>query len=350
MTGILVVDDSPFIRKAITRIFSGQPEMQVVGTAQSGEEALERIPAMQPQVVTLDVEMPGMGGLTTLREIQRRYPGLPVIMLSAHTKEGADTTLDAISAGAVDFIDKSRLNVMDFDCLSSELVAKIEVWKQAPHAYSWDRGRALPPPQDLLGGTDPVTRLRWSSYDLCVIGASTGGPPALQQIVSHLPADFPLPIAVVQHMPVGFTRAFAERLNSVGQVRVKEAGDTNLLQPGQVLLACAGSHLMVEPDLTAHLSLDPMSAAHIPSVDVLMESANRARPGRVVGILLTGMGDDGAAGMLAIRQSGGLTLAENEASCVVYGMPRAAHKRDAVSLMLSLREICQLFATRSDDP
>jgi len=348
MTGILVVDDSPFIRKAITRIFSGRPELQVVGTAQSGEEALERIPATRPQVVTLDVEMPGMGGLATLREIQRRYPGLPVIMLSVYTKQGAETTLDAISAGAVDFIDKSRLNVMDFDRLSHELLDKIEVWRQGPRAYSWERAAPPAPASPAVEGALPA--VCWSSYDLCVIGASTGGPPALQQIVNHIPPNFPLPIAVVQHMPVGFTRPFADRLDSLAWMRVKEAADHNTLRPGHMLLARAGAHLYIEPDLNAHLSLDPMDAVHIPSVDVLMESANRARPGRVVAILLTGMGDDGAEGMLAIHRSGGLTFAESEASCVVYGMPRAAYKRGAVSHMLSLSEICQLFAARSDDP
>jgi two-component system chemotaxis response regulator CheB len=348
MTRILVVDDSPFIRKAITRILAGQPGMQVVGTAQSGEEALQRLPAMRPHVVTLDVEMPGMGGLATLREIQRRYPRLPVIMLSVHTKEGAETTLDAISAGAVDFIDKSRLNVMDFDRLSRELLDKIEVWKPAPHAYSWEHTAAPGPTR--RSGVGTISAVRWSSYDLCVIGASTGGPPALQQIVSHIPKDFPIPIAVVQHMPVGFTRPFAERLDSLGGMRVQEAADHNTLQPGLMLLARAGAHLFIEPDLTAHLSLDPIAAANIPSVDVLLESASRARPGRVVGILLTGMGSDGAEGMLAIHRSGGLTLAESEASCVVYGMPRAAHKLGGVSHLLSLPEICQLFAARSDYP
>jgi two-component system, chemotaxis family, protein-glutamate methylesterase/glutaminase len=348
MTRLFVVDDSPFIRKAITRISSGRAAMQVVGTAQSGEEALERLPAARPHVVTLDVDMPGMGGLATLREIQRRYPGLPVIMLSVHTKQGAETTLDAISAGAVDFIDKSRLNVMDFDSLSRELLAKIEVWQQVPHAYSWDRTPSPTPIRRARDGAIPA--VDWSSYDLCVIGASTGGPPALQQIVNHMSRDFPLPIAVVQHMPVGFTRPFAERLDSLGRIRVKEAADHNALLPGQMLLARAGAHLMIEPDLTAHLSLDPMDGVHIPSVDVLMESASRARPGRVVAILLTGMGDDGAEGMLAVHRSGGLTFAESEASCVVYGMPRAAQKRGGVSQMLSLSEICQLFAARSDDP
>jgi two-component system chemotaxis response regulator CheB len=322
--------------------------MQVVGTAQSGEEALQRLPAMRPHVVTLDVEMPGMGGLATLREIQRRYPRLPVIMLSVHTKEGAETTLDAISAGAVDFIDKSRLNVMDFDRLSRELLDKIEVWKPAPHAYSWEHTAAPGPTR--RSGVGTISAVRWSSYDLCVIGASTGGPPALQQIVSHIPKDFPIPIAVVQHMPVGFTRPFAERLDSLGGMRVQEAADHNTLQPGLMLLARAGAHLFIEPDLTAHLSLDPIAAANIPSVDVLLESASRARPGRVVGILLTGMGSDGAEGMLAIHRSGGLTLAESEASCVVYGMPRAAHKLGGVSHLLSLPEICQLFAARSDYP
>jgi two-component system chemotaxis response regulator CheB len=348
MTRILVVDDSLFIRKAITRIFYGRPEMQVVATAQSGEEALERLPVVRPHVVTLDVDMPGMGGLATLREIQRRYPGLPVIMLSVYTKEGAETTLDAISAGAVDFIDKSRLNVMDFDSLSRELLAKIAVWQQGTHAYSWDRTPSPPPAQ--RAGEGAIPAVAWSSYDLCVIGASTGGPPALQQIVSHVPQDFPLPIAVVQHMPVGFTRPFAERLDSLAGIRVKEAADHNTLQPGQMLLARAGAHLIIEPDLTAHLSLDPMDGVHIPSVNVLMASASRARPGRVVAILLTGMGDDGAEGMLAVHRSGGLTFAESEASCVVYGMPRAAQKRGGVSHMLSLPEICQLFVAKRDDP
>jgi len=348
MTRVFVVDDSPFIRKAVARVFSARDDMQVVGTAQSGEEALERLAAARPNVVTLDVEMPGMGGLATLREIQRRYPGLPVIMLSVYTKEGAETTLDAINAGAVDFIDKSRLNVMDFDRLSRELLAKIEVWKQAPHGHSWERAVSPLPAHPAAPGAVPV--VDWSSYDLCVIGASTGGPPALQQIVNQVPQDFPLPIAVVQHMPVGFTRPFAERLNCLGRIRVKEAADHNTLQPGQMLLARAGAHLFIESDLTAHLSLDPIDAVHIPSIDVLMESASRARPGRVVGILLTGMGDDGAEGMLAIRRSGGLTVAQAESSCVVYGMPRAAHTRGGVSHMLSLPEICQLFAARSDDP
>ena len=348
MTGILVVDDSPFIRKAITRIFSGRPELQVVGTAQSGEEALERIATARPQVVTLDVEMPGMGGLATLREIQRRYPGLPVVMLSMYTQAGAETTLDAIAAGAVDFIDKSRLNVMDFDHLSRELLEKIEIWQKGPRAYGWDRAASSGPTRPAKPGAIP--RVAWSSYDMCVIGASTGGPPALQQIISHIPRDFPLPIAVVQHMPVGFTRPFAERLDSLGGMRVKEAEENNTLRPGQMLLARAGAHLLIEPDLTARLSLDPIDVLHVPSVDVLMESANRARPGRVVGILLTGMGHDGAAGMLAVRAAGGLTVAESEESCVVYGMPRAAQQRGAVSHMLSLREICQLFAARSDDP
>ena len=347
MTRILVVDDSLFIRKAITRIVAARPEMQVVAAAQSGEEALERMASSRPHVVTLDVDMPGMGGLATLREIQRRYPGLPVIMLSMHTRAGAETTLDAMGAGAVDFVDKSRLNVMDFDRLSHELLDKIEGWKQAPHAYSWD---SEPTPRPSAAARVAIPRINWSAYDLCVIGASTGGPPALQQIVTTIPLDFSVPVVVVQHMPVGFTRPFAERLDALGGVRVKEATDHQVLRPGQVLLARAGAHLTIEPNLTAHLSLEPVHAIHTPSVDVMMTSASRARPGRVVGILLTGMGEDGAQGMLTIHQAGGLTLAESEASCVIYGMPRAAHTRGAVTHLLPLPEICALFAARSHDP
>jgi two-component system chemotaxis response regulator CheB len=176
-----------------------------------------------------------------------------------------------------------------------------------------------------------------------VIGASTGGPAALQHLLERLPASFPLPIALVQHMPVGFTRPFAERLDGLCRLEVREAREGDALRPGRVLVAPAGRHLRISPRLTAVLSDEPREARHVPSVDVLMLSAARARPGRVLGILLTGMGDDGAEGLRAIRAQGGITLAESEESCAVYGMPRAAVERGAVEHVLALEEIAEVL-------
>jgi two-component system, chemotaxis family, protein-glutamate methylesterase/glutaminase len=353
MLRVFVVDDSPFIRKALGRILALRPEMLLVGTAASGPEALERIPAAKPHVVTLDVQMPGGDGLWTLREMVRRWPGLPVIMLSVHTREGADTTLEAMANGAVDFIDKNCLNVMDFDRLSRELLSKLEVWKSGRRGFSWDRtpnpalamfrpaaARTTAPARSARS----LERVDWSQFDLCAIGASTGGPPALQAIVESMPANFPLPIAVVQHMPVGFTKPFADRLNSFGRVHVREAQEQDKLLPGHMVIARAGAHLQIHPDLTASMSLDPLNAPHVPSVDVLMTSAARARGHRVVAFLLTGMGDDGAEGMRMIYARGGLTIAESEETCVVYGMPRAAHLSGGVCHLLPLYDICRLFS------
>ena len=248
-----------------------------------------------------------MDGLETLKQLMRRHPGLPVLMLSAHTRDGANTTLDAMAMGAMDFIDKSGLNVMDFDRLSRELLRKIQACRLSCRPFKWDRpgrpaGGSTPPPFTLRPRSRSLPKVNWDAYDLCVIGASTGGPAALQAVVEKIPAGFPVPLAVVQHMPVGFTKPFADRLNGLARIRVREALDQDLLEPGSMLVARAGAHLHVSPDLTTAVTLDPIDAKHIPSVDVLMTSAARARGRRVLGVLLTGMGDDGAEGMLAIRE------------------------------------------------
>ncbi len=349
MIRVFVVDDSPFIRKALARILALRPDFMLVGAAASGPEAIERIPVARPDVVTLDVEMPGMDGLETLKHLMRKHPGLPVVMLSAHTRDGVPTTLDAMAMGAMDFIDKSGLNVMDFDRLSHELLRKIEACRSPRKPFKWDRpGRppagSTPPPFTLRPRSQSLPQVDWAAYDLCVIGASTGGPAALQAVVEKIPAGFPVPVAVVQHMPVGFTKPFADRLNGLARIRVRESLDQDHLEPGVMLVARAGAHLHVTPDLRTAVALDPMNAKHIPSVDVLMTSAARARGKRVFGVLLTGMGDDGAEGMLQIQKQGGLTVAESEETCVVFGMPRAAHMRGGVSHLLPLPDICQLFS------
>jgi two-component system chemotaxis response regulator CheB len=220
---------------------------------------------------------------------------------------------------------------MDLDTLRREVIEKLKVWRSVE---SDGNGR-----KRKFAAATPASLVAAARCELCVIGASTGGPIALQRILERMPAGFPLPIAIVQHMPAGFTRPFAERLSRLSLLQVSEAAEGDRLRPGRVLLAPAGRHLRITGNLAAVLAASPADAKHIPSIDVTMKSAARARPGRVLGILLTGMGDDGAEGMATIRASGGCTIAESEASCVVYGMPRAAEQRGAVDSMLPLPEI-----------
>jgi two-component system chemotaxis response regulator CheB len=333
MMRIFVVDDSAFIRKALARVLGAEPGLSVVGEAASGAEALGKIPEADPDLVTLDVAMPGMDGQQVLRALLRWKPTLKVVMLSAHTQEGAEATIEALAAGAVDFIDKTSFNLMDLDTLRHEVIEKLKVWRSGDSDGNGRRGKSA-------AATDHAASLAAAARcELCVIGASTGGPIALQRILERVPARFPLPIAIVQHMPVGFTRPFAERLSRLSRLQVSEAVEGDRLRPGRVLVAPAGRHLRITGSLATVLAAAPADAKHIPSVDVTMKSAARARPGQVLGILLTGMGNDGAEGMATIRASGGFTIGESEASCVVYGMPRAAEQRGAVDCMLPLPEI-----------
>ncbi|MEP6687969.1 MAG: chemotaxis-specific protein-glutamate methyltransferase CheB [Gemmatimonadales bacterium] len=339
MIRVFVVDDSTFVRKAIVKVLHRDPELRVVGEAASGAEALRTIAGINPDVVTLDLAMPGLDGLQALRGLLAWRADLPVLMLSAHTHEGAAATLEALAIGAVDFVDKSAFSLLDLDSLGRQLVERIKLWGPGVSASREPRLRKpspVPPPK---------VPAMLAECDLCVIGTSTGGPPALQYIFERLPAGFPMPVALVQHMPLGFTKPFADRLNTICRLAVREARDGDALMPGRVLVAPAGRHLMITADRSVALATEPANVAHTPSVDVLMRSAAQAWPGRVLGILLTGMGDDGAKGMAAIRAAGGVTLGESEASCVVYGMPRAARRIGAIEHERSLTEIAAWLAT-----
>ena len=338
MIRVFVVDDSAFVRRALTRVLATVPGFKVVGSAESGAEALAKVPAADPDFVTLDVDMPGMDGLKVLPALLRWKPSLRVLMLSAHTKEGATATVSALAAGAVDFIDKSAFNVMDLEFLRREVVDRMQAL--VPTA-------PVPPANGTRGapGMDHGLPDGLRQCDLCVIGASTGGPPAIQRILEQIPARFPMPIVLVQHMPPGFTEAFAKRLDSLSRLHVREAAEGLRLSAGMAVVAPGGRHLRVSSGLAVVLTSEPSEARHIPSIDVTMRSAARSRPGRVLGILLTGMGEDGADGMATIRAGGGVTIAESEVSCVVYGMPRAAVRRGGASLVLPLEEIAGVLAT-----
>lgn len=325
---VAVVDDSTFIRMALTRMLADAPEIEVVGAAGSGEELLTHLETWQPDVVTLDLDMPGMGGLATLDRLMATRP-TPVIILSTHSGEGAPQTIEALHRGATDFVDKQQYSLVDFSSLRQVLLEKIFLvtGREPPTSNSEPKRSkpAPPPPPQVRPARGPV--LASTAYDLIAIGASTGGPPTIQRILEDFGPRVPVPIVVVQHMPIGFTQAFAERLNAYLPLQVREVYSSEILQEDTVYMAPAGLHLRIQrrdEGLVAELNPNPRDVPHVPSVDVLFESVADSVGSRAIALLLTGMGRDGAAGMTRIKARGGYTFAQNEETCVVFGMPRAA--------------------------
>jgi two-component system chemotaxis response regulator CheB len=338
---VLVVDDSPLVRRAIERLLEADPGVAVVGTAADGLDALAKIRDLRPDVVTLDVLMPRLDGLKVLACIMHEHP-VRVLMLSSLTQEGADETLQALDLGAVDFIDKTALLVNgDPATAGRELLSKIRT-AAAVNPSRLGRREAV------RDGTAEVTALlQPGGADLVVVGASTGGPPALRTMIPALPADLAAGVVVVQHIPAGFTGPLAGRLDAASALSVREAEQGDRVRPGEVLVAPGGRHLTFANrggELVVVLDFAPSETPHRPSVDVTMQSAAELRGRRSAGVLLTGMGTDGAAGMWAIRARGGSTLAESEESCVVYGMPRAAVELGAVSEVLPLGKMAARLA------
>lgn len=334
---VAVADDSSFIRLALTRLLGEEPTVEVVGLASSGEELLEHLAEWQPEAIVLDLSMPGMGGLRTLDALRARRP-IPVLILSTHSSQGAPQTIEALHRGAVDFIDKQQYSLVDFDALRTVLVEKLHQIT-AGQAAARERGTSPAPAAQI---EPPAAAAATTAIDLLVLGASAGGPPAIEQILGDLGERPRVPIAIVQHMPVAFTRSFAERLNTYLPLRVQEAVHDEPLRSGFVYIAPGGLHFRVESDgdlLRAVLSAAPETAAHRPSVDVLFESAAAATGGRLVAVLLTGMGSDGAAAMAALARSGVHTIAQDRASSLIFGMPRAAIEAGGAGEVLSLERI-----------
>jgi two-component system, chemotaxis family, protein-glutamate methylesterase/glutaminase len=334
MIRVLIVDDSAFVRRALARMLGNLPDIDVVGTAADGIEGIEQVKTLKPDVVTLDIKMPRMSGLEALRHIMDECP-VPVLLLSSLTQEGADITLRGLELGAMDFVDKSNAQGnMNLGSLTEELVAKIRALAGVPHArLTTHRTGEIP-----LAVEQPEHTRR---IEVVAIGTSTGGPTALQAIIPRLPENVAAPILVVQHMPVGFTRSLAERLNARSLVSVHEAEDGEVVVPGKVYIAPAGRHMKVRRRGSVRVWLDdePLNALHRPSVDTLMTSVAHAYASRAMGILLTGMGSDGVEGMKAIRQAGGITLAESEETCVIYGMPKAAVEAGAAERSVPLNRM-----------
>jgi two-component system chemotaxis response regulator CheB len=330
---VLVVDDSAVMRKLLSALLSRDPEVEVVATALDGAVALRKVAQLRPDVVTLDLEMPGMDGIDVLREIMRRSP-VPVVVVSAHTQRGAAASVTAMALGAVDVVAKPRHSPgAGLEAMAAELLAKLKAvagrrWRRPPAAAL----RRSP------GG--PAAGL---ARQVVAIGVSTGGPAALAYLLPRLPADLKAAVVVVQHMPEGgFTEMLARRLSQGCGLDVREARDGDALRDGQVLVAPGGRHLRVSRRPQGALALvgggEPVSG-HRPSADVLFESVAAEFGPRGRGVLLTGMGEDGAAGLQAVRVAHGQTLAQDEESSVVFGMPRAAIARGAVEQVLPLEKI-----------
>jgi two-component system chemotaxis response regulator CheB len=334
---VLVADDSAFMRTALARMIESDPSLHVVGTAQSGLDALEKINRLQPDVVTLDIEMPGLNGLETLKRVMRDSPR-PVIMVSSLTQEGANTTLEALELGAFDYVPKQLSHVsLDIVKVRDDLVTKI---KAAARSRLYAPGQI----QRTESRSGSVAATPYHGVpSIVAIGTSTGGPKALQEILPSLPQDMPVGILVVQHMPPGFTGPFAKRLNGLCKVAVQEAEQGMPVERGHVYIAQAGKHMTVRrrpsSEVVLSVSTNPENTLHMPSVDVMMLSVAETYRSLAMGVIMTGMGADGALGMKAIFQEGGLTVGQDEATCAVYGMPRSCAEMGILKRVVPLPEI-----------
>ncbi|MHB9145935.1 MAG: protein-glutamate methylesterase/protein-glutamine glutaminase [Symbiobacteriia bacterium] len=337
---MLVVDDSAFMRKILTDLLSQDPEVTVVGTARDGLDALERVEAVAPDVVTLDVEMPRLDGLGTLRELMRRRP-LPVVMVSSLTREGAETTIRALAAGAVDFVAKpSGAISLDMAKVAAELVAKVKAASRARPRVAAEPEPAGPGPA--RAPTSPATFSRVGTAErVIVIGCSTGGPGALHQVVPRLPRDLAAGVLVVQHMPPGFTRSLADRLNEISPLSVREAQTGEPIVPGTVLVAPGNYHMLVDEHRRIRLNQDPPLHGVRPAVDRTLESAAAVFGRHTLAVIMTGMGYDGARGVAIVRRAGGRAIAEDESTCVVYGMPRVVIETGNADRIVPLGQIGQ---------
>jgi len=326
---VLVVDDSAFARQAVSRMLEAAPDIEVVGVAGDGLEGIAKAKNLAPDVVTLDVNMPRLGGLATLEPIMAECPAR-VLLLSSVTQEGADVTLRGLELGALDFIDKSAVaGPMSLLDLTPELQAKVRALAGAPLPST-----VVSPPASTAARPSPARGVH-----VVAIGASTGGPSALQAIVPRLPAGLGAALLVVQHMPPGFTRSLADRLDARSSLDVHEAADGEAIVPGVALIAPAGLHMKAQEhgaSLRVVLDEEPREALHRPSADVLMSSVARACGPRALGVILTGMGSDGVLGLRAIREAGGRVLAQSEDTCVIYGMPKAAVEAGVVERSVPL--------------
>ncbi|WP_458128175.1 protein-glutamate methylesterase/protein-glutamine glutaminase [Pseudomonas sp. Z2-11] len=365
---VLVVDDSGFFRRRVSEILSADTSIQVVGTATNGKEAIDQALALKPDVITMDYEMPMMDGITAVRHIMQRCP-TPVLMFSSLTHEGARVTLDALDAGAVDFLPKnfedisrnpdkvrqllcekvhsiSRSN-RRVSAYSAPAPAPVVAPTSAPASASASssfnpapvRSAPAPAPARSAPASAASPAPKRKAYKLVAIGTSTGGPVALQRVLTQLPANFPAPIVLIQHMPAAFTKAFAERLDKLCRISVKEAEDGDILRPGLALLAPGGKQMMIDGRGAVKILPGDERLNYKPCVDITFGSAAKSYGDKVLAVVLTGMGADGREGARLLKQGGSAIWAQDEASCVIYGMPMAIVKADLADAVYSLDDM-----------
>ncbi len=344
MVNVLIVDDSAFMRNALSSMLSSDPEIKIIGTAKDGMEAIEKVQLLKPDVVTMDIEMPRMDGLTALKNIMEKNP-VPVIMVSSITTEGAKVTLDALDLGAADFIPKNlselSVNIVKIKGILTEKVKTIARKGIIRNRIKKTSNIQKLPEVSKHIGSNVIGERRIA---IVSIGTSTGGPKALQEVIPKIPKDFPVPIVVAQHMPPNFTKPFAERLDQLSLLTVKEAEEGEPLKPGLVFVAPGKGNMRIarKKGIETVVNITEYHEEEFlyrPSVDALMLSVAECFPGRALGVILTGMGNDGLKGLIMIKRTGGRIFAQNEETCVVYGMPKAVIEAGLADKVLPVEQI-----------
>jgi two-component system chemotaxis response regulator CheB len=338
---VLVVDDSAFMRKVLTDLLQADPSVTVIGTARDGRDAVEKSKLLLPDVITLDIEMPNLDGYGALREIMAHRP-TPVVMVSSLTREGAEATVRALALGAVDFLAKPSGSIsLNMHIAREELVAKVKGAAGATPRFRRVMGDLPATHREAKSARLPLQNGGTRPQKLVVIGCSTGGPGALHQIIPRLPADLPAAVLIVQHMPPGFTRSLAQRLDEISAIHVKEAAEEDRVANGLVLLAPGGYHMLVDREGVIRLDQEPPMHGVRPAVDKTFEAVVPLWGDRLVGVILTGMGYDGAKGMMGVKRHGGRTIAEDASTCVVYGMPKVVVEMGLADQVLPVHEIAE---------
>lgn len=337
MIKVLIVDDSAFMRKLLSDLFSAEPDFLVIDTARNGMDAVSKVKLLKPDLITMDVEMPIMDGIKSLEVIMKDTP-TPVLMISSLTRDGADATMRALELGAVDFVAKSAGIMSSVAGISNEILDKS---RAAVHAKVF---KFVERPVKAVPITKPITCAPVFSGDerILAIGTSTGGPRALQEIITKLPGDLPCGVVIVQHMPPGFTKSLSERLNSLSALTVKEAEHNDVIRPGLVLIAPGDYHMEIRREgnkKVIKLNQNSPIGGHRPAVDPMMQSVAEVYGQRTVGVILTGMGHDGAKGIKAIKEQRGYTIAEDQSTAVVFGMPKSAIELGVVDKVAPLSAI-----------
>lgn len=336
MIRILIVDDSAFMRKMLSDLFAGESDFIVLDTARNGQDAIDKVKRLKPDLITMDVEMPIMDGIQALETIMREFP-TPVVMVSSLTQAGAEATIRALALGAVDFVAKVSGPISNITGISAELIMKCRAAVRANVTRL-----VLPAAKNIVSAPLPAKQVVLQNDKIVAIGTSTGGPRALQEIITKLPGNLPCGVLIVQHMPPGFTKSLADRLNSIASLTVKEAENNDVIQPGVVFIAPGDYHMTIENNSNKKiikLNQSPPLGGHRPAVDPMFESVAKVYGDKVVGVILTGMGHDGSKGMQVIKQHRGYNIAEDQSTAVVFGMPKSAIEMGVIDKVAPINTI-----------